>query len=141
MQACIDVKHDITKCSYAMNRLMSYMMDKFTDPRQYQDPNNRYVVDGRFKGSDELVNATRQILHSGSKYSPAELQWKGWTNEQWLALLNHVPPVFKEPVFIIAILKYLLAREQVRCDVTLINHDGTFKEFHDRYGHLISLAF
>jgi|688.fasta_scaffold71661_4 hypothetical protein len=143
MQACIDVKDNIQDCSYAMNRLMSYMMDNFTNPLTYQDPNNCYVSDGRFNGSNELVLETREILRSGesfNQYRPPEFNNSPWTNEQWLTLLNHIPPAFTEPVFIIAILKYLLAREKVNCDISLINHDGTFTEFHNRYGRLISLA-
>jgi hypothetical protein len=140
MQACIDVKHNVTDCTYATSRLLSYMMDNFTDPQKYQDPNNRYVSNGRFNGSDELVRETREILHSGGSFNqdrPPEFNNSPWTNEQWLELLNHVPPAFKEPIFIIAIIKYLLCIENVAFDLSI---DDTFMEFSKRYGHLFCLA-
>jgi hypothetical protein len=144
MQHCINAKSDTIQSSYAMTRLLQYMMDNFTDPRTYQDPRNQYTTqdNGKYTGSVELINATREIILSGSTRNirPEHYTHKPWTQQQWLELLNQIPPAFKEPVFIIAIFKYLLAIEKVPVQVDLMNHNGTFTEFHNRYGALVLLS-
>jgi hypothetical protein len=117
MQACINVKNDTQACSHTLNQLMRYMMDNFTNPNTDKQTNS-------------MVKATHDIIHA--QYPR--------TKPQWLELLSKTPPAFKEPVFIIAVLTYLLARERINCCFHILDHDGTYTEFRNRYGNLIKLA-
>ena len=131
MQAVVNIKDDRNQLSYAMNRLLKYMMDNFANPLTYQDPNGRIITDNDKKSvSEELVLATREILKSSI------------ISQKWLTLLYQTPPAFKEPVFIIAVIQYLLTREKIPADIDfdIVNHDGTFTELQQRYGTLIRLG-
>ena len=142
MQSVINVKHNLHQSSYAMGRLMAYMMDNFTDPRTYKDPNGRIITENdKWSASEELVLATREILKS-STISQLNIQCQPtWDKQAWVTMLTNKPQAFKEPVFIIAVIRYLLAIEKVQVHPTIIDHDGTFTEFHKRYGTLIALAY
>lgn len=144
MNACLDAKDNQQDLTNTFNRLLSYSIENFTDPRTFKDPLNLYVStcmanQKTISVSYELLNATKEILKHGNLAVDYRFDKSlCWTDTELLSLLNRSIPRFKEPVFPIAVIKYLFIKckninENVikGCDIG---------EFHKRYGTLIHLA-
>lgn len=144
MNACLDANDNPQDLTNTLNRLISYSIDNFTDPRIFKDPCNLYVTkdfpnQSTMSVSYELLIATKEILNHGNMANDYRFDNSlCWSDTELLTLLKRPIPRFKEPVFPIAVIKYLFIKCKNINDDVLNNCDKT--EFHQRYGNLIHLA-